>query len=328
MRDTRESRLLLVLLIVIAFALITVDIRGGEDSPIDGARKAAATVLGPVESGVAGAVDPIGNAIGAVRDSGSRHDRIAALERENAALKTRLGSDARNQSRVRQLDAMLKKAGAGQYGIRGAEVVAIGPAQGFSWTITIDAGSKDGVARDMTVINGDGLVGRITTVGPHTATVLLASDPDFTVGTRMEGSDELGFATGQGDRPLAVQLLNGKSKVKKGDRMVTFGSHADRPFVPGVPIGEVVRVDPLGGDLTRTVHLKPYVGFTKLDIVGIVVQAPREDPRDTVLPPKSKPAPTPTVTVTAPPPGENPEGEAEEAGAPVAGQPEPGTDQE
>ncbi|MET7553003.1 rod shape-determining protein MreC [Streptomyces albidoflavus] len=328
MRDTRESRLLLVLLIVIAFALITVDIRGGEDSPIDGARKAAATVLGPVESGVAGAVDPIGNAIGAVRDSGSRHDRIAALERENAALKTRLGSDARNQSRVRQLDAMLKKAGAGQYGIRGAEVVAIGPAQGFSWTITIDAGSKDGVARDMTVINGDGLVGRITTVGPHTATVLLASDPDFTVGTRMEGSDELGFATGQGDRPLAVQLLNGKSKVKKGDRMVTFGSQADKPFVPGVPIGEVVRVDPLGGDLTRTVHLKPYVGFTKLDIVGIVVQAPREDPRDTVLPPKSKPVPTPTVTVTAPPPGENPEGDAEEAGAPVAGQPEPGTDQE
>ncbi|CAM5449578.1 hypothetical protein SDIAM26S_04176 [Streptomyces diastaticus subsp. diastaticus] len=110
MRDTREAGLLLVLLIAIAFALITVDIRGGEGSPIDGARKAAATVLGPVESGVAGAVDPIGNAVGAVRDSGGRHDRIAALERENAALKTRLGSDARNQSRVRQLDAMLKKA--------------------------------------------------------------------------------------------------------------------------------------------------------------------------------------------------------------------------
>ncbi|CAM5449617.1 Cell shape-determining protein MreC OS=Streptomyces gougerotii OX=53448 GN=GCM10010227_08080 PE=3 SV=1 [Streptomyces diastaticus subsp. diastaticus] len=181
----------------------------------------------------------------------------------------------------------------------------------------------------MTVINGDGLVGRITTVGPHTSTVLLASDPDFTVGTRMEGSDELGFATGQGDRPLAVQLLNGKSKVKKGDRMVTFGSHADKPFVPGVPIGEVVRVDPLGGDLTRTVHIKPYVGFTKLDIVGIVVQAPREDPRDTVLPPKSKAGPTPTVTVTAPPPGEGeaPEGEADKAGA-AAGQPQPGTDQE
>ncbi|MEV0115954.1 rod shape-determining protein MreC [Streptomyces sp. NPDC050844] len=307
MRDTRESRLLLVLLIAIAFALITVDIRGGEDSPVDGARRAAATVFGPVEEGVSTAVDPIGNAIGAVRDSGDRHDRIAELERQNAALKAKLGSDDRNRSRVRQLDSMLKKAGAGQYGIKGAEVIGIGAAQGFSWTVTIDAGANDGIKRDMTVLNGDGLVGRVTTVGPGTATVLLANDPDFTVGTRMEKTDELGFATGQGDRPLSVQMLNGKAEIKKGDRLVTFGSQKDKPFVPGVPVGEVVRVDPSGGDLTRNVFIKPYVGFTKLDIVGVVVEAPREDPRDTVLPKKpEKPKPTPTVTVTATPSGQPP----------------------
>ncbi|NUK21378.1 rod shape-determining protein MreC [Streptomyces lunaelactis] len=302
MRDTRESRLLLVLLIAIAFALITVDIRGGEGSPVDGARQAAATVFGPVEKGVATAVDPIGNAIGAVRDSGERHDRISKLERENAALKQRLGSDDRNRSRVRELDTMLKTAGAGQYGIKGAEVIAIGAAQGFSWTVTIDIGARDGIKRDMTVLNGDGLVGRVTTVGPNTATVLLANDPDFTVGTRMEKTNELGFATGQGDQPLLVQLLNGKAKVKKGDRLVTFGSQADKPFVPGVPVGEVVKVDPSGGDLTRNIYVRPYVGFTKLDIVGVVVEAPRSNPRDTVLPPKpAAPKPTPTVTVTVTP---------------------------
>ncbi|OAH15805.1 rod shape-determining protein MreC [Streptomyces jeddahensis] len=301
MRDSRESRLLLVLLIAIAFALITVDIRGGQDSPVDGARRAAATVFGPVENGVSAAVDPFANAVSAVKDSGSRHDRIARLERENAELKTRLGNDDRNRSRVQQLDKMLKTAGAGQYGIKGAEVIAIGAAQGFSWTVTIDAGADDGIKRDMTVINGDGLVGRVTTVGPSTSTVLLASDPDFTVGTRMEKTDELGFASGQGDRPLRVQLLNGKAKVKKGDRLVTFGSQADTPFVPGVPVGVVSRVDPSGGDLTRTVYVKPFVGFTKLDIVGVVVEAPRKDPRDTVLPPAPKPTPTPTVTVTVTP---------------------------
>ncbi|MGX2997244.1 rod shape-determining protein MreC [Streptomyces sp. JNUCC 64] len=309
MRDTRESRLLLVLLIAIAFALITVDIRGGEDSPVDGARRAAAAVLGPVQNGVSSAVDPVGNAIGAVRDSGERHDRIAVLERENAALKTRLGSDDRNRSRVRQLDALLKKAGAGQYGVKAAEVIGIGAAQGFSWTVTIDAGARDGLARDMTVLNGDGLVGRVTTVGPTTATVLLANDPDFTVGTRMEKTDELGFTSGGGDGPLRVSLLNGKSKVRKGDRLVTFGSSADKPFVPGVPVGEVVRVDPSGGDLTRTVYVRPYVGFTKLDVVGVVVEAPRKDPRDTVLPPAPKPTPTPTVTVTVTPSAQVP-GEA------------------
>ncbi|MFJ8195600.1 rod shape-determining protein MreC [Streptomyces sp. NPDC096152] len=301
MRDTKESRLLLVLLIAIAFALITVDIRGGQNSPVDGARQAAATVFGPIENGVSAAVNPVGNAVSAVRDSGERHDRLAALEKENAALKARLGSDDRSRSRLKQLDKMLKVAGQGQYGIKGAEVIAIGAAQGFSWTITIDVGANDGIRRDMTVLNGDGLVGRVTTVGPDSATVLLANDPDFTVGTRMESSDELGFASGQGDRPLRVQLLNGKADVKKGDRLVTFGSQADRPFVPGVPVGVVSRVDPSGGDLTRTVYVTPYVGFSKLDIVGVVVEAPKKDPRDEVLPPKPKPTPTPTVTVTATP---------------------------
>jgi rod shape-determining protein MreC len=298
-----------VLLIAIAFALITVDIRGGEDSPVDGARQAAATVFGPIENGVSTAVDPVGNAIAAVRDSGDRHDRIAELERDNAALKAKLGSDARNRSRLAQLDKMLRIAGEGQYGIKGAQVIAIGAAQGFSWTVTIDIGADDGVKRDMTVLNGSGLVGRVTTVGPHSATVLLANDPDFTVGTRMEGSDELGFASGQGDRPFRVQLLNAKADVKKGDRLITFGSQADKPFVPGVPVGKVLRVDPSGGDLTRTVYVEPFVSFTKLDIVGVVVEAPTKDPRDTVLPPKSKPKPTPTVTVTVTPSGNAPAGD-------------------
>ncbi|MEV5876254.1 rod shape-determining protein MreC [Streptomyces sp. NPDC052101] len=301
MRDTKESRLLLVLLVAIAFALITVDIRGGRNSPVDGARQAAAAVFGPVENGLSSAVDPVGNAVSAIRDSGSRHDRLATLEKENAALKAKLGSDDRNRSRLNQLDRMLKIAGEGQYGIKGAQVIAIGAAQGFSWTITIDVGANDGIKRDMTVLNGDGLVGRVTTVGPDTSTVLLANDPDFTVGTRMEGGDELGFASGQGDRPLRVELLNGRADVKKGDRLVTFGSEADRPFVPGVPVGVVSRIDPSNGGLTRIIYVTPYVGYTKLDIVGVVVQAPKKDPRDEVLPAKPKPVPTPTVTVTVTP---------------------------
>lgn len=309
-RDTRESRLLLVLLIAVAFALITVDIRGGQDSPVEGARRAAATVFGPIENGVSSAVNPVGDAISAVRDSGERHDRLALLEKENAALKAKLGSDDRNRSRLNQLDKMMKVAGEGQYGIKGAQVIAIGAAQSFSWTITIDVGANDGIKRDMTVLNGDGLVGRVTTVGPDASTVLLANDPDFTVGTRMEGSDELGFASGEGDGPLRVELLNGKAEVQKGDRLVTFGSQSDKPFVPGVPVGVVSRVDPSGGGLTRTLYVTPYVNFTKLDIVGVVVEAPKKDPRDTVLPAKPKPTPIPTVTVTVTP----------SASAPAAGQ--------
>jgi rod shape-determining protein MreC len=285
-KDTRESRILLVLLVAVAFALITVDIRGGDDSPLNGARDATASVLGPVESGVSGAVRPLSDALRSVRESGSSGDRIRALEQQNATLKQQVSSSDLVTSRNTQLTRLLGAAGAGQYTIKSAEVVAIGAAQGFSWTVTIDVGSDDGIQRDMTVINGEGLVGRVTTVGPDTSTVLLASDPEFSVGTRMEGSGEVGFATGQGNGPMRVELLNGQAQVKAGDRMVTFGSQGGRPFVPGVPVGRVTKVENTPGQLTRTVLVQPFVSFTTLDLVGVVVQPPAADPRFAVLPPK------------------------------------------
>ena len=289
MKDTRESRLLLVLLVAVAFALITVDIRGGDDSPLNGARDATAAMLGPVESGISGAVRPAADALRSLRESGTSGDRIRSLEQQNAVLKQQVSSSDLVQSRNTELTRLLGAAGAGQYTIKSAEVVAIGAAQGFSWTVTIDVGSDDGIQRDMTVINGDGLVGRVTTVGPNTATVLLASDPEFSVGTRMEGSGEVGFATGQGNGPMRVELLNGQAQVKAGDRMVTFGSEGDRPFVPGVPVGTVARVENTPGQLTRTVLVQPFVHFTTLDLVGVVVEPPAVDPRYAVLPPKPAP---------------------------------------
>ena len=286
MKDTRESRLLLVLLVAVAFALITVDIRGGDDSPLNGAREVTASVLGPVESGVSGAVQPVADALRSLRESGTSGDRIRALEQQNVSLKQQVSSSDLVDNRTAQLTRLLGAAGAGQYTVKAAEVVAIGAAQGFSWTVTIDFGSQDGIQRDMTVINGDGLVGRITTVASDTSTVLLASDPEFSVGTRMEGSGEVGFATGQGNGPMRVDLLNGQAQVKAGDRMVTFGSQGGRPFVPGVPVGTVSRVENTPGQLTRTVLVQPFVHFTTLDLVGVVVRPPATDPRYSVLPAK------------------------------------------
>ncbi|MEU3497941.1 rod shape-determining protein MreC [Kitasatospora cineracea] len=285
MRDTRESRLLLVLLVVVAFALITVDIKGGQDSPLGGARRAAASALGPVENAAAGAVDPVAGYIRAIRDAGTHQQRLDQITRENTELRQKLASSDAAAGRTKQLDDMLRTAGSGGYTVKAAQVIAIGAAQGFSWTITIDAGSDDGLTRDMTVIDGQGLVGRITTVAPTTATVLLASDPGFTAGVRLEGSGEIGFAAGQGASPMRIELLNGRAQVKAGDRLVTFGSQSGRPFVPGVPVGTVKEVQATPGQLTKTILVEPYVQFTRLDLVGVVVVPPRTDPRDAVLPP-------------------------------------------
>lgn len=312
MRDTRESRLLLILLVAVAFALITVDIKGGESSPLGGARRAAAGVLGPVERAASGVVDPVAGTVRAIRDASDHQQRLDQITRENTELRQRLASSDTAAGRTKQLDGLLRTAGAGGYTVKAAQVIAIGAAQGFSWTITIDAGSDDGLTRDMTVINGQGLVGRLTTVARTTSTVLLASDPGFTAGTRLEGSGEIGFANGQGTSPMRVSLLNGKAQVKTGDRLVTFGSQSGRPFVAGVPVGRVVQVEATPGELTKTILVEPFVQFTRLDLIGVVVVPPRTDPRDAVLPPAPTPpapaAPAAPTAAAAPPAAASPTG--------------------
>ena len=301
MNDTRRTRVLLALLLVTSISLFTIDYRGGENSPLDGVRSAAATVFGPVERVAAAIASPVSDAVDGVSGLGGGGADAKRLEAQNKQLRSRLRTSAMDRTRAQELDDLLKVAGAGRYRVVPARVIAIGAAQTFSWTVTLDAGSRDGIRPDMTVLDGDGLVGRVKTVGPSTSTVLLAVDPESSVGVRLEGSMEVGFTTGQGIRErgdLDLRLLDGQSSVAPGDRLVTFGSQGDTPYVPGVPVGRVVTVSGSPGSQTRSAVVSPYVDFTSLDLVGVVVQPPRKDPRDSVLPPKPAATPTPTVTVT------------------------------
>jgi rod shape-determining protein MreC len=295
---------LLALLLVTSISLITIDYRGGENSPLDSVRSFAAAVFGPVERVAAAISSPVSDAVDSVGRLGNNRDEADRLAAQNQELKRRLRTTGLDRTRVKELDDLLHLAGAGRYRVLPAQVIAIGSAQTFSWTVTLDAGSRDGIRPDMTVLNGDGLVGRVKTVGPTTATVLLAVDPESSVGVRLEGSMEVGFTTGQGigkGGNLDLQLLDGQSTVERGDRLVTFGSQGDTPYVPGVPVGEVVSVQGTPGSQTRAAVVTPYVDFTSLDLVGIVVEPPRTDPRDAVLPPKPRATPVPTVTVTVTP---------------------------
>jgi rod shape-determining protein MreC len=98
---------------------------------------------------------------------------------------------------------------------------------------------------------------------------------------------------------MRLSLLDAQTDVRRGARLVTLGSAGDRPFVPGVPVGAVrdVRITP--GTLSRSGTVTPYVDAGRLDLVAVVVQPPRTDPRDAVLPPRPR-------AVTSPPAGRSP----------------------
>ncbi|HEX6467479.1 MAG TPA: rod shape-determining protein MreC [Streptosporangiaceae bacterium] len=310
MNDTRRTRTVLGVLLLLAIALITIDYRGGHHSPLRGLRGVGATIFGPIESVAAAVVHPVGDTIGALADAPGAQRRADRLEKENQRLREQLRAEKLDAARADQLDRLLGSAGLGGYKVVAARVISAG--QGFEDTVTLDVGKASGVRPDMTVMTGDGLVGRITRVGPSTSTVLLATDADSSVGARLEDSQEIGIVQGLGSRriggggtPLRFQLLDSNAPLLPGQRIVTFGSQGDRPYVPGVPVGVVQRVEQTPGSLTRTAFVTPFVHFSRLDVVGIVVAPPKTDPHDAVLPPRptptASPTPTPTSTLTAAP---------------------------
>jgi rod shape-determining protein MreC len=155
-----------------------------------------------------------------------------------------------------------------------AQIIGMGPAQSFSRTVTIDAGVDDGVVPDLTVVNADGLVGRVIGATRDAATVLLIADPKSTVGGRLGDSMELGFLDGAGDitdsGALEFSLVDHTVSPRVGDTVVSWGSRNGAPYVAGVPIGAVVAVHSSPAELTQTAIVQPFVDFSSLDVVAVV----------------------------------------------------------
>jgi rod shape-determining protein MreC len=291
-RDSRRTRLVLALLVLTAFTLITLDYRSRGGGFFGSVRRTAASVFGPVERGAADLVRPVRHAVQAVGSIGSNHKKVTDLQREVSALQQQLRIQPYDTARVAELDQLLHVSAVGQYKLLYAQVIAVSATDGFEWTATIDAGSRDGLKENMTVLNGDGLVGRLKIVGTSTSTVLLAIDPEFNVGVRLP-NNAMGVVSGHGHAPMSLLMLDPTARVKVGDGLVTQGSLDQTPFVWGVPVGSVISAtNPLTGDV-QTGEVQPFVDFRALDLVGVVVEPPRVDPRQALLAP-----PLPTITVT------------------------------
>ncbi|MDP9436975.1 MAG: rod shape-determining protein MreC [Actinomycetota bacterium] len=267
-------RLLLALLVLTAFTLIAVDARAG-GSPLDALRRGADTVLGPAQRALGGGTRTVTDALAALPRLDDYRDDNARLARENAALRARLRETEALRRRAAELDRLLALRPAAAHPVVPARVVAVGDSLGFAWTATIDAGSRDGVREDQTVLSGDGLVGRTTRVGPTTSTVLLLVDPGFTVGARLQRSGALGLASGTGGG-LRLELVDTDAEVRVGD--VVTSTRSATFVVPDLPLGRVTRVLRPGA-LTRTVEVQPLVDVGRLDLVGVVVAPARTGER-------------------------------------------------
>jgi rod shape-determining protein MreC len=294
-----RGRLLLIVLIVTSLFLITLDLRGVK--VIDGIRTGTQTALTPVQKAGSWVVSPFRNFLSDVTHLGRTRSQIEKLKADNDALRLALLKRKVADAELKQLKNVLDLAGSGGFKVVGAKVISQGSSTSFSQTLTIDAGSRSGIHTNMTVISGFGLVGVVKIAYANSAVVQLASDPSFRVGARIAGSQQIGILSGQGTRKGVLQLLDNTTEIKVGDAILARGSNNGRPFVPGVPIGEVTSVDNSAGAVTQTADVKFYTNFSTLGVVAVVIGAPSDDPRDSLVPAKPQPTPIPTVTVTATP---------------------------
>ena len=296
MRDARRTRVVLAALLAVAVILIVVSYADSSNPVLRHVRSAAGSVFGGAEH----AASAVGRFF---TRSGSSSSQVTALQKQVLRLRAELSQARVSKADYAQLHAMLLLAGADQVKVMAASVISVG--QGYQQTMTLDAGSQDGARVGQTVLNGQGLVGKITAVTASTSTVQLASAPSVVFGVAVAPSGQLGWVTGPGRTPgggvMHLQMLSSAATLQPGDQLVTGPSPSGQPYVPGVPVGVITKLVSKSGALTEAADVRPYVDYTALSVVGIVITPPAQNPRFAAVPPLPRPGPTVTVTVTAKP---------------------------
>ncbi|MCO5316140.1 MAG: rod shape-determining protein MreC [Solirubrobacterales bacterium] len=277
-KQVRRRRAVLIGLMLIGFVLLTAAFSRGPG----GAGGIFGTVLDPVQNGASRALKP-------ARDLANWFDETMAARGERDRLARSL-EQARGQAIAgkvavqenRQLRKMVKLSRSGvTEGFRpvAATVVARSPTVWYS-TVTVDRGSGDGARVNDPVINGDGLVGRVSSVSHSGAVVTLISDSSSAVSAKIVPGGAQGVVRPKVGSPgtLLIEFLDRTRNIAKGQSVVTSGWRGDglsSLYPPGVPIGEVSRAPIDEREAIQTVELKAYPDLRNLELVQILTGGDR-----------------------------------------------------
>ena len=265
---TRRARLLVAVLLSAAIVLVTIDFRSDGDGPLDAVGRGIMSVIGPVQDAVSNTLRPVGNFLAGFTEVGSLKEQIRALQEQNAVLQQH---EQQVADIARENDELRKALGLkGRLDLRTVtvRVTGVGPSN-FEHTVFIDRGRGEGIRKDMPVVAGTGLVGRVVSVGAHTARVLLLIDPSSAVAARVSSNGETGVLEGQGGDELRFDLFDPDASLTVGDAIVTSG-YQGGVYPPGIPIGTLARIEKKGATLSRRAWVRPFVDFTALDYLLVV----------------------------------------------------------
>ncbi|MDO6586176.1 rod shape-determining protein MreC [Salipiger sp. 1_MG-2023] len=113
----------------------------------------------------------------------------------------------------------------------------------FRQSVLINLGSRDGIVDGWAAMDGIGLVGRISGVGPNTSRVIMLTDTTSRIPAVIQPSGQRALITGDNSAAPPIDFLEDDDQVRPGDRIVTSGD--GEVFPPGLLIGQVAE-DPGG----------------------------------------------------------------------------------
>lgn len=174
------------------------------------------------------------------------------------------------------------------YDLMMAKVIGRDPSNSYK-TIILDKGSKHGLKPNMTVVNHDGLIGRILSVTNKTAEVLLILDSESGVGGRIfENRVTPGVVVGTGRTEYLQMIhLSHDILIEEGQTVVTSGLGG--LFPKGIRVGTIFKVEFEANGLMKTALVKPFVSFSTLEEVFVVLETknPEAAMKEELLPEES-----------------------------------------
>jgi rod shape-determining protein MreC len=271
-RRNGRSRVTLIFLVLLSITLITLDFRG-DSGIIETVRDGATDALAPVRDLASDAFSPVGDALSGITGYGKVQD-------ENDRLRARVeeleGQAMQGEAGRKELEDALELLGVefvGDIPTVAARVVGA-PVSNFEQTIELDKGSDDGIAVDMPVVSGDGLVGRVVQVSSSRSVVRLITDPASSVGVRFARSNEVAIAEGEGaHRKLSVSFVDLGVELRRRELAVTSGLN-DSVFPAGIPVGRVDAASTPEGELQQDVSMNPVADLEHLRFVRVLQRVP------------------------------------------------------
>ncbi len=259
----RNTRVLLIGGIAVALLMLLADLRGA--APGEALRGVGGAVAGPAQQALAWARTEAGERVAGSADA----ERIAELEAELAAARAQAAAAAAgtlSEAQARELAAVVPDTG---YRAVAARLVARATPQDQVRSVSVDAGSGQGVAVGSAVVAQGGMAGLIDTVAPGVATVRLVADPAPRVAARVVSSGEVGVFRGTGESG-SFTLLDPLGAMATDDLIVTIGT-PDGVLPADLPLGRVRAIDGSAADLTRVGEVAPIVDPSTLDRMTVLV---------------------------------------------------------